>query len=173
MPALRKNTRLIQWQISNGEPHLFYPQTPTWIRSSFPFPLFCRYERELAAWQLRQGDHGAAALANGGADRGNSNPVVTSVDPDDWDEVLDRGIDLKKVKRRLQDHGFTNTAYLHLVDAWRRESPKIAEAMQCYKTHIHNVTRPNWTAFLTDLLGANQIEPLKRTKPSGKDDGKK
>lgn len=127
-----------------------------------------RYEREMMIWQMQQGQLIHPSVAKAGSSPASKH--MDPIDPDDWDEVLDRGIDMKKVKRRLQDHGFTSNAYLLLMDAWRRDSPKIAEAMDCYKTHIHGIMRPNWTAFLTDLLGPAKVETLRKPPVERKKD---
>jgi hypothetical protein len=43
---------------------------------------------------------------------------------EDLDEVLNKGVDLKKVKRRLADLGFKHEAYISFVDVWRKDSPR-------------------------------------------------
>lgn len=119
-----------------------------------------RYENELATWQSQRPPPPLPPPPPAAGGDGAAASVVKN--PDDWDEVLEKGIDFKRVKRRLTDQGYSNDAYLKLLDAWRLESPRIVDAMRCYKTYVHGLTRPNWGAFITDLFGAEQAQALKK-----------
>lgn len=83
------------------------------------------------------------------------------VDPSDVDDVLSRGMDLNKVKTFLKDLGYSKDAFLQLQDAWRSDSPRVADAMRAYKTHVHARLNVDWEAFLVALLGQDKVKTLK------------
>ncbi|GAX85585.1 hypothetical protein CEUSTIGMA_g13000.t1 [Chlamydomonas eustigma] len=94
-----------------------------------------RYEREYQAWLTAQ---------------------------EDLDEVLNKGVDLKKVKRRLADLGFKHEAYISFVDVWRKDSPRVHDAIQAYKMHVVDHARPDWQAVLVTLFGLSKVEAMRK-----------
>ena len=61
---------------------------------------------------------------------------------DDLNETLSK-LDMQKVKDALKRY-YTPEAYMLLLDAWRRESVKVQDAIMSYKSHVAGESR-GWT----------------------------
>mmetsp|Transcript_25093 Transcript_25093/g.54568 ORF Transcript_25093/g.54568 Transcript_25093/m.54568 type:complete len:820 (+) Transcript_25093:133-2592(+) len=136
-----------------------------------------RYEREVAA-ALAAGSPGPSAAVVGAAAPGPQPATPAAAGPlppasslpfraEEIDDILNKGIDMKKMKRRFWDHGFTHEAYMMLVDVWRKESPRLSDALRSYQAHIQNRARPNWETFMVSMFGLDKVQALKKLPGTG------
>jgi len=79
---------------------------------------------------------------------------------DDLNETLSR-LDMQKVKDALKRY-YTPEAYMLLLDAWRRESVKVQDAIMSYKSHVADHTRPDWRAFMVRIFGLERMKGLEK-----------
>lgn len=99
----------------------------------------------------------AAAAALPSSSRGLAVPAPALGAADIEDQLSQ--LDLTAARLALGQR-YTTEVYLLLVDCWRADSPRLADALRSFRAHVLGNPQPDYQAFMVGMYGLERLRAL-------------